>query len=451
MSIATVEKETVDNRAGAKSWFDKGNGVNKLFFSLSEAKESLEIGLTTGDTPDAWTVWRSFSLTYYGSDIEKCYEELLEEANTLLSEAMEASAKDALQAAMVDKSTLTTDDQLLAAIKALSETINETNNSVALYRSIKDALDKIQAMDPELALTEMWNDYENGKFESLEDVNQYYEVFQQLEIAKLGTEENTDYTLAIINPSFELGNTFGWTFDSSNDSGAKDNSNATYTVSNADGNYVFNIWMSGNRISQTIEGLPEGRYKLDALIATDADHQVKLIANNQEIAIDASVVGKGLGVRGEVEFNVVDGKATIGAEGVDSYWYKVDDFHLTYISGIPTATINQLKDLLDQAADLLTSGPGADPERLKDLALAYNEGLMWVNAYNAGTNLNDKVAEVLAAIVALQQAIDNYNVATGISTVSTEQGGSTIYNLGGQKVNTLRKGVYIINGKKVVK
>ncbi len=69
MSIATVSSSEVNGRDAAKTWFDNGNGVNNLNFQLNEDTESLEIGLTTGTTGDAWTVWRSFTLTYYGDPI----------------------------------------------------------------------------------------------------------------------------------------------------------------------------------------------------------------------------------------------------------------------------------------------------------------------------------------------------------------------------------------------
>ena len=153
------------------------------------------------------------------------------------------------------------------------------------------------------------------------------------------TECEIDVTNAfVVNPSFETGNTTGWTYQSSNDTGAKANSDGVYTIDNADGNWVFNIWSSGNPISQTIEGLPNGNYKMTALIATDADHQVQLNANTQSVVVDAAAEGKGHGVEGEVEFAVLDGTATIGAEGVSKYWYKVDNFHLYFLGALTDLT-----------------------------------------------------------------------------------------------------------------
>lgn len=148
-------------------------------------------------------------------------------------------------------------------------------------------------------------------------------------LVKAQTADGANMTGAIVNPSFELGNANGWTYAASQDHGAKENGNATYTMSNNDGKYVFNIGPTGNAISQTIEGLPNGTYKLQAVIATDGGKKVQLNANDKNVQIDAT--GKETGVEGEVEFEVTDGKATIGAEGVDESWYKVDNFRLTLV------------------------------------------------------------------------------------------------------------------------
>ena len=64
VNLVTVGSDVVNDRAGANNWFNEGNGLNELPFTLNAPAETLEIGLTAGDTHDAWMVWRSFSLTY---------------------------------------------------------------------------------------------------------------------------------------------------------------------------------------------------------------------------------------------------------------------------------------------------------------------------------------------------------------------------------------------------
>ncbi|MBP5339140.1 MAG: DUF4957 domain-containing protein, partial [Prevotella sp.] len=203
--------------------------------------------------------------------------------------------------------------------------------------------------------------------------------------------EGADMTYTIINPSFELGNTTGWTYETSNDHGAKRNDNATYTMSGCDGDYLFNIWSSGNAISQTIEDLPNGIYKLQATIATDGGHQVQLNANDKSVKIDAVV--KETGVEGELEFQVLDNKATIGAEGVDKYWYKVDNFRLTYVKEI------NLEELAATYDDILAEAKGITGDMNADDAAALASAIE-ANGEVDKTDFN----ALTAAITALTEA-----------------------------------------------
>lgn len=199
--------------------------------------------------------------------------------------------------------------------------------------------------------------------------------------------EGADMTFVIVNPSFENGTT-GWTYETSNDHGAKEVRDDTYAMTNADGNYLFNIWSSGNQISQVIEDLPNGTYKLKAVAATDGGHQIQLNANDKSYKIDA--IDKGTGVEGEVEFNVLDNKATIGAEGVDKYWYKVDNFRLTYVKGFDLAALVQ----------------------------AYNEALAAAQAVEGRMNVNVKAA--LDAAIAAQVDMTNADNLAAVTAALTE-------------------------------
>ena len=62
MAIATVPSSEVNVRSQANTWFNNGNGYNTLYFT-QEATGDTEIGLITGTTGDAWTVWRGFEST----------------------------------------------------------------------------------------------------------------------------------------------------------------------------------------------------------------------------------------------------------------------------------------------------------------------------------------------------------------------------------------------------
>lgn len=235
--------------------------------------------------------------------------------------------------------------------------------------------------------------------------------------------EGADMTYTIVNPSFETGTTKGWSYETSNDHGAKENSNGTYTMTNCDGKYLFNIWSSGNQISQTIEDLPNGTYKMTAVVATDGGHKVQLNANGKSIQIDAT--DKGVGVESELEFDVLDHKATIGAEGVDKYWYKVDNFRLTFVKGINLDELIAAYDAALTAAQAIEGNMNADVKAALDAAIAANNNVdkADVNALTAAITALTEVANTATASVAayakaeevlpkMKQLVDATNVYT---------------------------------------
>ncbi len=235
-------------------------------------------------------------------------------------------------------------------------------------------------------------------------------------------EEGTDMTSKIVNPSFEDGTT-GWTYDPSNDHGAKENSNGTYTMTNCDGNYIFNIWSSGNAISQTVTDLPNGLYKLKAVIATDPDHQVQLNANGKSKKIDASPSGKGVGVEGELEFNVLDNTATIGAEGVNKYWYKVDNFRLFFIKDFDLEDLVAIYETALAEAKAVEGKMNAEVKTALDAVIAANVDKSNADALAAAADAlikatataNNSVAayaKAKEALDAMKRQMDNTNVYT---------------------------------------
>jgi hypothetical protein len=257
---------------------------------------------------------------------------------------MSASAKQALIDA-VDNAYGGNDE---AELMALINAINNAKASISMYEQIRSALDLIGAVG-EIDTNDMETAYSEGTFE---DIDEVYAMYQKANIDLLTPEPGTDYTTAIINPSFEFngGSTFGWTYEPSGDHGAKPKGEegSTYYVDNADGDYVFNIWSSGNPVSQTITGLPNGVYELTATIATDADHHVILFGNDDELYVEASSAGKGFGVDGTLDVTVSNGMLTIGAEGENAYWYKVDNFRLIFKEA-PTQVVGDanLDDKID--------------------------------------------------------------------------------------------------------
>ena len=132
----------------------------------------------------------------------------------------------------------------------------------------------------------------------------------------------------------------------------------TRSDANIDGRTISNYpekWIaSGNNLAnhsiyQTISGLPNGTYKLTADIHLDKQNDTELLVEGYYL------FGKGLGeevrdtqpipadpagaaalfVTHTVEFEVIDGTATIGVrfENVVGNWSGVDNFQLFYLGG----------------------------------------------------------------------------------------------------------------------
>ena len=159
--------------------------------------------------------------------------------------------------------------------------------------------------------------------------------------AKAQRTKNADMTWAITNPSFETGDYTGWSTVARWDTGAREQANGTYSIAGTEGRYMFNTWNNAagaeesgmnNPITQTVSGLPNGTYKVSAMVATDNGNSMNLKANGKTTTIAASTNGASSGVFPSVECEVTNGELTIEVVGVNNCWYKCDDFHLTLLN-----------------------------------------------------------------------------------------------------------------------
>ena len=160
------------------------------------------------------------------------------------------------------------------------------------------------------------------------------EVYNALqEASKAQRTINADMTWAITNPNFETGDNTGWACETGNDTKVAPQENRTYTIAGTDGRYLFNTWDNGTAkaLTQTVTGIPNGTYRLTAMVASDANQKINLTANGVTTTIATSSNGAGSGVFPEVTCEVTDNELNISVEGVNGIWYKADNFHLTYL------------------------------------------------------------------------------------------------------------------------
>ncbi|MBE6291229.1 MAG: hypothetical protein E7091_02280 [Bacteroidales bacterium] len=174
------------------------------------------------------------------------------------------------------------------------------------------------------------------------------------ELDDISAENPADLTSYIVNNSFETGNLNGWTYKGSSDTGVKPNSNNTYKTTGVDGNYLYNTWWQGTPLTQTVGNIPNGIYELKVLLASDQNAKLFLLANGEHSDVYTITTDNKTFHDVSYEFKVLTGQVTIGVIGgndageyVDGghWWYKADNFRLTYKG----ADISLEKEALDAA------------------------------------------------------------------------------------------------------
>ena len=159
-----------------------------------------------------------------------------------------------------------------------------------------------------------------------------------------------DFTNCIENPSFETKTAKGWTVgkkEGYTSVGAVYNGTAAnkYRAVGLDGTYIFQSLIEADNnssveISQLVEGLTPGYYRLTAMLGTDEDATVTLFAGDST----ATVAGHAFGSFYLTEATI-DSIPVVASDGADTgslligvnagHWYKVDNFKLTYIASFP--------------------------------------------------------------------------------------------------------------------
>ncbi|MCH5174437.1 MAG: hypothetical protein J1F40_00945 [Prevotellaceae bacterium] len=240
----------------------------------------------------------------------------------------------------------------IEAYKALAIAMEDANK---LYEEAKEDASEDSKAEYEKIINEAKGSYENGEYLDSEIGRVIHQIYTALAALRGDNGEEMDMTSYIVNPSFETGNMTGWSlpYGGSQDIGVKeneyvnDNNEKTYYTSGCDGDYLFNTWWKGVPITQTIKGLPNGRYRLDAFVASDGA-TVYLTANgghNEGTETGGSYPSSDTFQEASYEFDVTNGMAVIGVVGgangtagvhkpyqEDGYWwYKADNFRLAYL------------------------------------------------------------------------------------------------------------------------
>ncbi|MCR4614212.1 MAG: hypothetical protein K5778_09445 [Bacteroidaceae bacterium] len=226
--------------------------------------------------------------------------------------------------------------QTIDNYNALVTAIDNANASIAIYQTMNKYITKQKVTaNGVISWTTIDDKYNAGEYLNATD---FIADYKALVVAALGntTTTGTDMTAYAINPSFEYGDMTSWAYYRNGDSRVWENSNATYTMSNVDGDYLFNTWNNNTEqkyLVQEINGLPNGTYRVTAVFGSDADYTIEMTAESsgkEEVNNFTTGENKSVGVEKTVDVVVEDGTLKIGAHGND--WFKVDNFRITFLT-----------------------------------------------------------------------------------------------------------------------
>jgi len=271
-------------------------------------------------------------------------------ATTLSSTLMNTSVKSALGSAITSTSSLislTADGINASNLTNYVTAIETLETAVANAQASADAFAVLNDLIANASSVSGYSAPAGAETEYTSDANVDAETLiasVRAAIISAGTaNENTDITALIANSSFELGSTAGWTTVTSDDTGAREQANATYATTGGDGSYLFNTWSQGTPIKQTLGTLPAGQYKVTAKVASNGatvyltmndSHNTGTATSNAAVFVDAEYTFT-LGSDTEVTIGAVGGAGDGSFLAEGHWWYKADKFTLTYIGEDP--------------------------------------------------------------------------------------------------------------------
>ena len=416
-----------NNMQAAAVSFVAGNYLsNPVYVQVTDGK--LKVGVTTTGT-SCWVIFKNFHLFYYGNvsidEVEKVvfvkdYNAALAAAQEYQDDLMFPADKEALNTAITNNTldvSAATADELKAATSALNAAASAAATAVNNYKPLLDAIALVKSYDSDLDLSSIEGPISDGTT-TLTSPSEVFAAYQSLEIAKLGTEDNTDFTKVLINPSFETGDLTGWNANNANDTGVKPNSNGTYTTEPIDGAYLFNTWGgdAAKYVKQTIQGLPEGYYTVTALVASDANNKITLYAGSAQQEVEASSEGKGVFVEGTTPKVHVEANGSLEFGATSTWWYKVDHFRLTFYSADNSAKQAWEEALAAAQAALgnedYANVTGNEKSNLQ-AEIGKDEPTITAGYTSATEALNTAVAKFVAAKAAYDGYAAEYLYATG--------------------------------------
>ena len=379
----------------------------------------------------------------------------------LVEKPMNAQVKAAMTAAI----TAARLDQSEENMAALSTAITDAQASAAAYEPLVENLEAIDdvidncveygATDTsaydEIAEAAANGTYEDSEIEgvlsSLRDI--------VIAIVKQQTKEGADFTPVI-----------------------------AYTWVGQSGNYLFQgeyyaeRWngslYTGDVMTQTVDGLPNGKYEITLRAAANVawvtgntgDDLTELFANNSKQNI---TVGS-LTALGDNDFNtytiegiVTDGTLTYGLRNIaeGGNWFVIDAQRITYVSSLTVSSdvaeaLEELNAAIEHAIGVLADNVASLEAEDALLDVIDEADALYKKGKKGDQEVTpEAIAEMIQRLQDAEAAYlkdaETYDPTTAISSLNADGSRRSVYTIGGQKVDgKLQKGIYVVNGRKVV-
>ena len=391
---------------------------------------------------------------------------------------------DVIDPLVADINNVTDMALLVEQIAAMDEAMAVMAQAIDVYEAFRAIVDCLwDADENSVALTQDVADAKDMALQNSNYVGMMAATVEELEAALEAAKEayfayitnavaNEGYkfnaTFMIANPSFETGDLTGWEVKNANDTGVRENSNGTYSMSNCDGEYVFNTWHgAGIYVQQVVKDLPAGVYALNTVLASDAQMLLDVTAGNKTIQ-HSCVSAKEVGDEVVVDSIVHEGgDFLIKVATVDNEWgwFKADNFRLYCLGAeapveVETVTLNMTEVTLDIVGDsiptvqLVATVAPADAADQTITWTSSNEEVATVDADGVVTAVAEGTATITATAAngVSAECVVTVTFTAGIVNIEAVEN-NVIYTVTGKAVqgslNSLERGIYIVNGKKV--
>ena len=425
------------------------------------------------------------------AELVAAYESALNSAQNVSGD-MNKDVKEALDAAINAEVDKTDAKALLAATTALVEATNAANASIAAYTSAADKLAKMKE------LTESTNVYTQDAYDAY-----YGQWVQKYEGKTLTTAEGN----ALQNPFIVT----GWrdrntvddllmsTWGVAPEAWADLHVN-TWSSEATEGDVKFEVpfmeyWTSSGYLAEktmtaTIEGLAPGTYEVSALVRVQQkeDQEINGVTMQVNDGTAVAITGNNVNANEHLYMDSYTATGVVGEDGKLLIKFIVaSDNNLAWVA---FKNVKFVKQNVEPEANYYIVGNMTGWAVSEDYKMTLNEGAN-TTEYMFTTNLtttsqfkvvkvegetqtwipdgmgnafgeNGEIAEDGNYTIYFRPNADGgsdwfYNViyalkntSVGISKIEAEALKGNVYNLNGQKVNKIQKGLYIVNGKKTV-